>query len=324
MTFSCEHGCDEGFITTPGEERPCACLRGRRRAKPEFSPKLGVYAPGGVTTQMRRREAARLAGRASGRARRARSPMKRRMGRQAALALKYRHRQLDRKGFYALYEQHRPRPLEAPLIAVERWEMGRNIAWRYYRSLFRRFRFEGQHFRTTNGQRAAALANEDRPRCRRTVQRLNRLLEEMGVAKISWHKNQGNTPGHKDCLVVEIRTLCKSAQTCVTPPTGAPSIPSGLDDGALTSKAKSIDSTASRHVPPDGGDQHPPAAPAMSDEEVGRRLADFHQLKLELGMTSPKLELSPYLRKRRMDARYATGTSANAAATASTTWRGFK
>ena len=47
--FSCEHGCDEGFITTPGEERPCACLRGRRRAKPEFSPKLGVYAPGGVT-----------------------------------------------------------------------------------------------------------------------------------------------------------------------------------------------------------------------------------------------------------------------------------
>ena len=100
--FSCEHGCDEGFITTPGEERPCACLRGRRRAKPEFSPKLGVYAPGGVTRKMRRREAARLAGRASGRARRARSPMKRRMGRQAALALNYSHRQLDRQAFYAL------------------------------------------------------------------------------------------------------------------------------------------------------------------------------------------------------------------------------
>ena len=202
--------------------------------------------------------------------------------------------------------------------------MGRDTAWRHFRSLFRRYRFEGQHYRTTNGQRAAALANENHPRVRRTVQRLNRLLEEMGVAKISWHKDQGNTPGHKDCLVVEIRTLCKSALTCVTPPTGASASPSGLAADALPAKSKAFDSTASRHVPPDGGDQHPPAAPAMSDEELGRRLADFHQLKLELGMTSPKLELSPYLRKRRMDARYATGTSANADATASTTCRGFK
>lgn len=313
--MSCPHGCEDGFLIVGDAARPCACLTARRRAKPEYSPKLGVYAPAGVSGKIRRREAARLAGRASGRARRARSPKRRRMGRQAALALKYPIRRVSRASF-----EQRYRNCCDQIWGIRFHQAGCDTAWELYQADRRLFDACGQDCLTTNAQRSAALSTRRRPRCRRTVQMTRRRLGEMGLETYYHVKRSGplRIPGQLDCL--RLRML-SPAKDC-TPPSGTPSIPSGLDDGVFTSTAKSLDCAASRHVPPDGGDPLPAAAPPMSDEEIQRRLAGFHQLKLELGYGGPSLELSPYLRRQRLDRRYATGTSANAAATASTTWRG--
>lgn len=307
--MNCPHGCDEGFIVTGDTAIPCPCLGARRRAAPDYR---GGYAPGGLTEHGRRRRAARRAGLASGRARRARSPKGPRVTRQAALALKYPVRRVSRQRF-----EERYRECCEKVWKIRFHQAGFLTAWELYQADRRLFDACGQDCLTTNAQRGAALANRGRARCRRSVQLTRRRLADMGLE--AWHhvRRSGprRIPGQLDCLRLRMvyRGIFRS-KDC-TPPSGAPSIPSGLDDGALTSKTKGLDCAASRQVPPIGGDR--PTASASSEE-----IAAFHQLKLELGWMSTELELSPYLRQQRVDARYCTEMSAKADATAATTWRG--
>lgn len=228
----------------------------------------GDYSPGGLSGRALRRARARRAGIASGAARRKLSRGKRepRMrSRDHALALAYTHRQLDRKRFDELFEREWPRPVHGP--AASAWERGRETLWQHYIGIFRLYRARGQHSRTTNAQRGAALAGRGRPRCRRQVQRLHRRLEQMGVALLGHYKDQGPVPGHRDCLVLEIRTPCFQH---VTPPAGAGASSFAGGAPALPANVNTPDSAGcAGKVPPDGGDQRQaPSAPVTEEERA--------------------------------------------------------
>jgi hypothetical protein len=171
------------------------------------------YSPGGLTPRAQRRARARKAGLASGRKRRQLARGRRhphRRTRQDALRLHYPHRQIRRERFEELYWQVRPNGNTR----------GLETAHRHYVGLFRRYRVSGQHYATTNRERMRALAHAGRPRCRRQVQYLNRLMGQMGLAHVGWKHNQRDTPGHRDHLVVEINSPLRAHKNC-TPPTGA-------------------------------------------------------------------------------------------------------
>lgn len=233
------------------------------------------YGPGGLTTRAKRRNWARKNGQrgglASGRRRRqlarGRRPARRRT-RQEAICLTYQHRQLNREQFAAVYRRVRP---TGNLRGLE-------TAWQHYQGLFTRYRCDGQHYRTTNGQRQLALTARGRARCRRQVQRLNRLMAEMGLAAVSHYRDQRDTPGHRDCLVVEIRTPLKN----VTPsPKGGEPEPS-LRSGGSGSLPQTVEKD------PPGNDLSPPAAPADDDgapsgaEQPVSRRAELEELTQEL------------------------------------------
>ena len=245
----------------------------------------GSYCPGGQSSRAKRRELARRNGRrgglASGKRRRAlargRRPARRRT-RQTALALQYKQHQLTRKEFARRYREIRPTGNER----------GLETAWTEYMSLFTAYRCQGQHYRTTNGQRAIALFRRGRPRCRRQIQRVHRLLEEMGVAKISHYKDQRDRPGHKDCLVVEMRRPPSRSSKNVTPPLrGSGNPPHGRE--VPTTQPEKNEET------PSGNDLSPPpsaadeagahsGAPDQSPREAELEAAiRFTQMKLEIG-----------------------------------------
>lgn len=232
--------------------------------------------------QRRFKDYCRAGGKASGRKRRQLAKGKRpprTRDREQALNLAYRRRQFARWQFNILYRRTYPTG----------YTNGCETLWQHYEGNFKLYRVLGQHFRTTNAQRAAYLANKHRPRCRRTVQRLNRRLGEMGLAKVSWYKDQRATPGHKDCLVVEI---CSPRIKNVTPPSGA-----GADAHTSLRSCSPHDETSAR----DGGngtnDLSPPAAPAETEaatppvterDQVEQQLR-FLQLKLDAGFGDPSV-----------------------------------
>ena len=266
----------------------------------------GDYAPGGLTTQAKQRALARRNGRkgglASGVKRRqlARGRrLPRRRTRHEALSLAYRHRQLTQAELYRRYELEWPRP-ERPTAAVA-WEKGRETLWEHYRSVFTGFRAQGQHYRTTNGQRGAALALRGRPRSRRTVQRLNRKLDLLGVAHVGHYKDQGARPGHKDCLVVEIRTPSKLHVTPLLRSSGNP--PEGREVPTATATSTTSVPPTSSAMPPDGGDQRQaPPAPGTEKGELAAQI-EFLQLKLELW--GPNAKAQAKLHHLRAQARLA-------------------
>lgn len=237
----------------------------------------GSYSPGGLSGKAKRREAARRAGIASGRRRRqlARGHrIPRHQSRGRALALSYGHRQVTRAEFERRYRQTRPNGRAN----------GLETAWQHYSAVFRCYRGCGQHYRTTNAQRAAALGARGRERCRRQVQRLNDLLEAMGLAVVSPYRNQGAAPGHKDYLVVEIRT---PPSLNVTPPT-----PTGQGERTIpTGYVRSLPATNRNDLipPPPAADDVGPASPAVTEEEqaVCAQL-EFCELKLRMGFGDPE------------------------------------
>lgn len=236
----------------------------------------GAYSPGGLSGRSRRREIARRAGVASGARRRALStagPRERSRDRQQALRLRYRHRQITRAEFERRYFTVRPGGYAA----------GLETAWQHYVALFKRYRFDGQHFQTTNAQRSAALAGVGRARGRRQVQRLNRLMGAMGLATVLHFHDQGATPGHKDRLIVEIATA--PVQKC-HPPYGSRSpAPPLAPANRQTAPATSTD--LSPPAPP--ADIEGPAPPAVTEIERLEAHYRFLEAKIELGWPGSKL-----------------------------------
>lgn len=291
--MSCQRGCDDGWIYVGDAARACECRH--NRANSEFG---GDYAPGGLSTRAKRRQLARRNGQRGGWA----SAVKRRQlargcrpkarSRAQALSLGYGHRQLTRSKFDARYEALWPRP-ERGTAAVS-WEKGRRTLWEHYRSVFTLYRVAGQHARTTNDQRAVALSSRGIDRGHRTMQRANRKLGELGLAQVSHYKDQGARAGHKDCLVVEIRT---PSILHVTPPLrGSTNPPKGREVGTADPVGKSSPSAsealippASPAMPPDGGDQQLAAPPPSTERQEIEAALAFRQLQLDCGWDSPRL-----------------------------------
>lgn len=172
------------------------------------------YSPGGLGPRSRRRALARRAGRASGVKRRqlawARRGHAGNPGR--ALPLSYELRQPSRAEFDAIYRKHWPEPETAQGAAS--WRRGRDTVWAHLVASWRLVCATGQHCKTSKPQRAAALANRERPRCPRTIRRANLKLEQMGLAGFShWRAPKGR----KDCLVLEWRLTRRVRSIDVTP-----------------------------------------------------------------------------------------------------------
>lgn len=182
----------------------------------------GDYSPGGAIGKTlerqhaaRRRRSARKAGLASGRRRRQLAWRRRGQAGQPGLELNYPLRQPGRSDFERRYEALWPRP-ETPQGAAQ-WERGRETVWEHLMACWRLVAARGQHCRTVKPQRAQALAKRDRPRCPRTIRRLNIKVEQLGYAVFSHWRAPA---GRKDCLVVEWRLHRDLCSFDVTPPSG--------------------------------------------------------------------------------------------------------
>lgn len=215
------------------------------------------YCPGGRNETAERRAKARRAGYASGVARRRRSTVRRppraRTGQQA-IALAYKVRQVGVREFTDRYREM----CEDRGIAYD--VRGLNTALELYRCHLRHHRACGrQDFETTNDQISRALANNGRPRCRRTVQRQRKRLEWMGLIAYHHVRRSGHRriPGQLDSL--RVRALCPARRANVTPPSGA---------GAwLRQAAPACTSTPKATAlspPPTAAETDTPASPANS------------------------------------------------------------
>lgn len=277
------------------------------------------YAPGGRTRTAQFRYLGQRGGLKSGKRRRQLAKGRRqphRRTRQQALSLAYRHRQLTRGQFARIYDQARPLRSDRPQ-AIASHERGCETAYRYYLSLFTRYRVDGNHYRTTNGQRGAALSRAGRPRCRRQLQRLARLMDEMGLAAVSHFKDKRNTPGHRDCLVVEIRSA--KPLGCHPPAkAGAPTPLEGLvgaPPAAEQSNRRPCNggrASPSRVPPPPAADEvnvngGAPPAPASEMEEAERHVR-FLEAKVAAGWSSPTLRLRLAEARHRLRAIRAPGS----------------
>lgn len=254
----------------------------------------GDYSPGGLAPRAARRARARRAGILSGRARRRLAHGRRvphRRTRDQALALTYRQRQVTRREFERLYRRARPTGNEG----------GLETGYQHYLAVFCRYRRDGQHYRTTNQQRAAALTTRGRPRCRRQVQRLNRLLADMGLAVVSHYRDQGATPGHRDCLVVELRT---PRSKNVTPPAGAGALPSARGSCSAPKGSSCTETTGraspSLSPPPSAADEEGPPEAAVTERDQVAGQLEFAELMLRVGFGDRVLvgERAAQLRRR--------------------------
>ena len=310
--------CENGWVYTQSVPAgyPCSCQGQPRPERPAFRD--GYSPGGGISKKARARLAGRRGGLASGVTRRQlargrRVPHSRTRGQ--ALALAYRQRQLRRSEVFRLYERHFPRP-ERP-TAASAWERGRQTLYEHYVLTFRLYRAAGQHARTTNGQRGAALSSRGRPRCRRTIQRLNRKLETLGLAVVSHYRDQRDRPGHKDCLVVEVRfpdLACHPAPTGqhqpgLRPEVGAADPKTNRRDDALTASVP----PASPAMPPDGGDQQRPAAPAASEDGWEAAYARFVSATRRPPAPAPRSTSEQELEQLRLRVDWLTQVRANPA-----------
>lgn len=239
------------------------------------------YSPGGLSGKSKRRVIAQRAGKVSGRLRRQRGAGRRsshRRTRQEALCLTYRHRQFRRDEFFSRYKQAFPPPIHPP--ALVQWKRGRVTAWLDYRLDFRLYRKRGQHCGTTNWRRGRALELNHRPRCRRTVQRLHRKLEAMGLVAFHPMKRKGSKPGERDYLVMEVRTPENPA--CHPPAKGGSgNCPKGRVP-ALPAKESTQKSGESGLPPPSAADADPP------DEPAERQITERERIEAAIRFTEQK------------------------------------
>jgi len=193
--------------------------------------------------RQRRREGYRPAGRKIGHQR----------DQHLGLSLAYRIQQINRVEFDKRFEQLRAR--QERRVS----ERGRQTVWVEYLSCMAVYRTKGQDFKTTNSQRAAALAARNRPRCSRTIQRVHKDLAEMGLLRRAHVRRGGSRAGRRDCLRVFMTS------SFVTPPSaaGAAALRAAIAPASRPLADKSsLGQTPSRDRepalpalgPPDGGD----------------------------------------------------------------------
>ena len=103
------------------------------------------------------------------------------------------------------------------------YDRGLETRWQAYQQLQRRVKIEGRRFRTTNRQRAQAALSAGRwrvlrpregtiaedpssPLGARTMRRIHRDLEAMGLVRVKWVVKSGpaRRPGQLDCLEVVV------------------------------------------------------------------------------------------------------------------------
>ena len=200
-----------------------------------------------------RQERARLAGIASGVARREAAKERGRPRRKRrCIVSRERHRQL--------YEA-RCRKLHILLDA--RSELGLETSYRLYRSLVARG-YSGQAFETTNGQQARALTMYGRPRCTRTVQRHRAILAELGLIGSKPVHRRGSMLLQRDTVRV---WLCTTQVRVTLLRKKEEEEPSALLSPPSTTQIE----------PPTGGRERPPDKPAGngSDEKATAPLPFF-------------------------------------------------
>ena len=217
--------------------------------------------------------------------------VKHKRSRADALADKYRVPRTSKKRFVRLWSAW----VEAHGINVS--DRGLETAWMIYRSERALYDREGQHFRTTNGQRARALDIRGRARCTRTIQRHHRRLERMGFIRVVHVMKSKALKGDRDCLQVTLL----HGKSFVTPPTGA--LAGGTSSLALASAcsptlAPATAGDAGRDppdqlAPPDGGRDQQTAAL----RETGSRIdapAVLPQPQTPHGVSEePNLQVTP-------------------------------
>jgi hypothetical protein len=138
--------------------------------------------------------------------------------RQEALAFVYPVRRPSRHALEQAYEAAYPRPAwDAPAVAHQQWERGRETVVAAALADWRLYRVGGQHSLTTNEQRRLALEHAGRSRSRRTIQRVHRILEQLGVARYSHVRRGGAQAGNRDCLCVEYHGV-RYRDPCARPP----------------------------------------------------------------------------------------------------------
>ena len=280
---------------------------GRGHAYTVYDGFSSGYMPGGRTRRAQFRYLGRRGGLASGRSRRRTATGRRQpryRSRQHALAATYKRRQLTRGQFARLYQEARPLRSDRPQ-AIASHERGLETAYGYYLSLFTRYRVDGNHYRTTNAQRGAALARTGRPRCRRQLQRLARLMAELGLAHVSHVRNEGAKAGARDCLEVELL----SSDAWMSPPrkAGAPTPLRGMVGAPPPAEKGSIGQSGegraspSRLAPPsaadDGNDN------GRAGESEAHRTLRFLEMKAAAGWMSPGLSFRLHEARRRVRER---------------------
>ena len=243
---------------------------------------VSSYAPGGLTRDAARREAARRGGRASGIRRRqlARARRGHAGPGQTTASLSYELQQPSRRTFRLDYERMFPRP-ERPCAAAS-WERGREAVWEHLMGSWRLVAARGQHCRTTNGQRGEHLSSRGVPRCRRSVQLYARKLEALGYAGFLHVRKP---PGQRDCLSVEWRLTRRLPSSFAPPLRERRSCPTGIASPPCRQRQQPEIPPASRadDVPPD----EPADRPGTEEEAIAAQIR-FAQLKLKLGWGVPE------------------------------------
>lgn len=249
----CPHGCEDGFLidVESNTANTCSCRAPRARARRA------------AALTDRKRAQCRRAGRASGRRRRQLARARRGNARPGQLTaeLSYEHRHPSRREFDVRYEQLWPVP-ETPQGAAQ-WLRGRETAWAHLVSSYRLVCARGQYCATTKPRRAAALSSRGRPRCPRTVRRLNQKLEAMGYVAFLHRR----APlGKKDYLVCDWRLHRRLRPLDVTHP-------SGTGNYGPSAHVVPRCTPPSEAVPPDGGDQRQAPSAPVTEENRGTVVA---------------------------------------------------
>lgn len=211
-----------------------------------YSPNVRLgYTPGAPTSAAMHRERCRRGGRRSGEVRRQLRDL------HGPRRLK-RIRQVGRDEFERLYREM----CEREELVFDR--RGLNSCWCLYVSLMSRYRAQGNGYETTNAQTCKAMAARDRPRCRRTVQRLRRRLAAMGVMDFHHVKRSGaeRRPGELDSLRVVLLHLRRAAANVTLRSWSEPALTGRrLRRKALSPPPSAADGKRRRCAAPNGGNE---------------------------------------------------------------------
>jgi len=220
---------------------------------------------GYVSTREKRRKAARRGGLASGSARRARSHKRAWRSQRDGLALAYPVQRVSRATFVTLFAQLQQR--EGITLSAR----GLQTAYVAYRGHSARYRVKGQDHRTCRPQQARGMERRGRPRCPRTMQRVDRRLEAMGLIRVVHVKRLRATAGHMDHIAVRLLNCFVALPSAPTTGNSVACVV-GSPPPADSDNCHSAERNSGRappdmeSAPPDGGRIDTPAPPAGYQE----------------------------------------------------------